>query len=44
MFRANKKVLLPWGALLTPAVGAIRMSACTVVVAINAQLLKRVKL
>jgi len=37
-------VLAPWGILLTPAVGAILMSASTVVVAINAQLLKRVKL
>ncbi|MDP4031298.1 MAG: heavy metal translocating P-type ATPase, partial [Pseudorhodobacter sp.] len=35
-------VLAPWGILLTPAVGAILMSASTVVVAINAQLLKRV--
>ncbi|MGE3778188.1 MAG: hypothetical protein AB7F89_13455 [Pirellulaceae bacterium] len=33
-----------WGILLTPAVGAILMSASTVVVAINAQLVKRVKL
>jgi len=37
-------VLAPWGILLTPAVGAILMSASTVVVAINAQLLKRVRL
>ena len=37
-------VLAPWGILLTPAVGAVLMSASTVVVAINAQLLKRVKL
>ena len=37
-------VLAPWGILLTPAVGAILMSASTVVVAINAQLLKRIKL
>jgi len=33
-----------WGILLTPAVGAVLMSASTVVVAINAQLLKRVEL
>jgi P-type Cu2+ transporter len=37
-------VLAPWGILLTPAVGAVLMSASTVVVAINAQLLKRAKL
>ena len=36
--------LAGWGILLTPAVGAILMSASTVIVAINAQLLKRVKL
>jgi P-type Cu2+ transporter len=37
-------VLAAWGILLTPAVGAVLMSASTVVVAINAQLLKRVQL
>ncbi len=37
-------MLALWGILLTPAVGAVLMSASTVVVAINAQLLKRVKL
>ena len=37
-------VLAAWGILLTPAIGAVLMSASTVVVAINAQLLKRVKL
>lgn len=37
-------VLAPWGIRLTPAVGAILTSASAVVVAINAQLLKRVKL
>jgi Cu2+-exporting ATPase len=37
-------VLAAWGVLLTPAVGAVMMSASTVVVAINAQLLKRVEL
>lgn len=37
-------VLAAWGILLTPAVGAVLMSASTVVVAINAQLLKRAEL
>ncbi|MEX2178157.1 MAG: heavy metal translocating P-type ATPase, partial [Gemmatimonadaceae bacterium] len=37
-------VLVSWGILLTPAVGAVFMSASTVIVAINAQLLKRMKL
>jgi Cu2+-exporting ATPase len=37
-------VLAAWGILLTPAVGAVLMSASTVVVAANAQLLKRVEL
>ncbi len=37
-------VLAPWGIVLTPAIGAVLMSASTIVVAINAQLLKRVKL
>ena len=37
-------VLFGWGILLTPAVGAVLMSASTVVVAINAQLLRRVDL
>lgn len=37
-------VLASWGILLTPALGAVLMSASTVVVAINAQLLKRVQL
>ena len=37
-------ILAPWGILLTPAVGAVLMSASTVVVAINAQLLKRARL
>lgn len=37
-------VLSKWGILLTPALGAVFMSASTVVVAINAQLLKRVRL
>jgi Cu2+-exporting ATPase len=34
-------VLAPWGFLLQPAVGAVLMSARTVVVALNAQLLRR---
>jgi P-type Cu2+ transporter len=34
-------VLAPWGILLSPAMGAVLMSASTVVVALNAQLLRR---
>ncbi len=34
-------VAAAWGVLLTPAVGAVLMSASTVIVAINAQLLER---
>ena len=34
-------VLAAWGILLTPALGAVLMSASTIIVAINAQLLKR---
>ena len=37
-------VLAGWGILLSPAVGAILMSASTVIVAINAQLLRRAEL
>ncbi len=37
-------VLARWGVLLTPALGAVFMSASTVIVAINAQLLRRVEL
>lgn len=37
-------VLAPWGVLLDPALGAVLMSASTVVVAVNAQLLRRIKL
>jgi Cu2+-exporting ATPase len=37
-------VLAGQGILLTPALGAVLMSASTVIVAINAQLLKRVHL
>lgn len=36
--------LAPWGILLTPAMGAVLMSASTVIVAMNAQLLKRAAL
>jgi Cu2+-exporting ATPase len=37
-------VLAPWGIILNPAVGAILMSFSTVIVALNAQLLRRAKL
>jgi Cu2+-exporting ATPase len=37
-------VLAPWGILLSPAVGALFMSLSTIVVAINAQLLRREQL
>ena len=37
-------VLEPWGIVLNPAVGAVLMSLSTVVVALNAQLLRRAKL
>ncbi len=37
-------VLAKWDILLTPAVGAVFMSASTVIVAINAQLLRRAEL
>jgi Cu2+-exporting ATPase len=37
-------VLSPWGFVLSPAVGAVLMSASTVIVAINAQLLRRTRL
>ena len=37
-------VLAPWGIVLSPAVGALFMSASTVVVAINAQLMRRTKI
>jgi Cu2+-exporting ATPase len=37
-------MLAPWGIVLNPAVGAILMSFSTVVVALNAQLLRRVTL
>ena len=37
-------VLAPWGIVLPAAVGAVLMSLSTVIVAINAQLLRRVRL
>lgn len=37
-------VLAPWGILLSPAVGAIFMSLSTVIVAINAQFLRNLKI
>jgi Cu2+-exporting ATPase len=37
-------VLAPWGILLHPAMGAVLMSASTVIVALNAQLLRRTTL
>jgi Cu2+-exporting ATPase len=33
-------VLAPWGIVLSPAIGAVLMSLSTIVVAINAQLLR----
>ena len=37
-------VLARWGIILSPAIGAVLMSLSTVIVAINAQLLRRVRL
>jgi Cu2+-exporting ATPase len=37
-------VLAPWGIVLSPAIGAVLMSLSTIVVAINAQLLRRADL
>jgi len=37
-------VLAPWGVLLSPAAGAVLMSLSTIMVAINAQLLRRARL
>ncbi|HJW89750.1 MAG TPA: copper-translocating P-type ATPase [Anaerolineales bacterium] len=37
-------LLAPWGILLSPALGALFMSLSTVIVALNAQLLRRVQL
>jgi Cu2+-exporting ATPase len=38
------RVLAPWGIVLPPAVGAVLMSLSTIIVAINAQLLRRARL
>ncbi len=43
-FRSLRGVLAPWGVLLSPAIGAMLMSISTLVVAINAQLLRLAKL
>jgi Cu2+-exporting ATPase len=37
-------VLAPWGIVLPPAIGAVLMSLSTIIVAINAQLLRRAQL
>lgn len=37
-------VLVPWGIVLSPAIAAVLMSASTIVVAANAQLLRRTRL
>jgi Cu2+-exporting ATPase len=37
-------VLAPWGIVLSPAVGAVLMSLSTIIVAVNAQLLRRAAL
>jgi P-type Cu2+ transporter len=37
-------VLAPWGIVLHPALGAVLMSLSTIIVAVNAQLLRRVQL
>jgi Cu2+-exporting ATPase len=37
-------VLASWGIVLPPAIGAVLMSLSTVIVAVNAQLLRRVEL
>ncbi len=37
-------VLSPWGFVMSPAAGAVLMSASTIIVALNAQLLRRVTL
>jgi Cu2+-exporting ATPase len=37
-------VLAPWGIVLPPAIGAVLMSLSTIIVAINAQLLRRARL
>ena len=42
--RGAAGALAKWGFVLSPAVGAVLMSASTVIVAINAQLLRRARL
>jgi len=37
-------VLARWGIILSPAIGAVLMSISTIIVAINAQLLRRTRL
>ena len=37
-------MLAPWGIVLHPAVGAVLMSLSTIIVALNAQLLRRMRL
>ncbi|MGV3707506.1 MAG: heavy metal translocating P-type ATPase [Gemmatimonas sp.] len=37
-------ILAPWGIVLTPAMGAVLMSLSTIIVAVNAQLLRRAQL
>jgi Cu2+-exporting ATPase len=37
-------VLAPWGIVLPPAAGAVLMTISTIIVAVNAQLLRRVHL
>ena len=43
-FSKTAGVLVPWGVLVPPAFGAFLMSVSTVVVAVNAQTLRRVDL
>jgi cation transport ATPase len=42
--QADGRKVAAWVVLLTPAAGAVLMSASTVIVAINAQLLRRVRM
>jgi Cu2+-exporting ATPase len=37
-------VLAPWNILISPAIGALLMSLSTIIVAVNAQLLRRARL
>jgi P-type Cu2+ transporter len=37
-------ILAPWNILISPAVGALLMSVSTIIVALNAQLLRRARL